>query len=66
MGKRRAYRTDLSDEEWALLEPGLAEWREALRVPNSPSVQVAGLGAEFVPIDGRVGATVSVFMIPLS
>lgn len=31
MGERKAYRTDLSDEEWALLEPVLAAWRERRR-----------------------------------
>jgi len=28
MGKRRPYRTDVTDEEWALIEPTLSAWRE--------------------------------------
>jgi transposase len=31
MGERKAYRTDVSDEEWALLEPVLTGWRERRR-----------------------------------
>jgi transposase len=31
MGERKAYRTDLSDGEWALVEPALAAWRERRR-----------------------------------
>jgi transposase len=29
MSPRRAYRTDLSDARWALIEPILAAWRAA-------------------------------------
>lgn len=29
MGERRAYRTDVTDEQWALIEPTLREWRQA-------------------------------------
>src|SRR5579863_9226696 len=28
MGERKPYRTDLTDGEWALIEPTLAAWRE--------------------------------------
>ncbi|HEV3170688.1 MAG TPA: transposase [Actinocrinis sp.] len=31
MGQRKAYRTDLSDEEWALIEPTLTAWRAGRR-----------------------------------
>lgn len=31
MGQRRAYRTDLSDAEWMLIEPALTVWREERR-----------------------------------
>jgi transposase len=37
MGERRSYRTDLSDEEWALLEPTLSAWREARRFIKAAS-----------------------------
>ncbi len=29
MSNRRAYRTDLSDARWALIEPVLSAWRQA-------------------------------------
>jgi hypothetical protein len=36
MKQRRAYPSDISDARWALIEPTLT----ALRVPESPSMQV--------------------------
>jgi transposase len=31
MGERKPYRTDLGEEEWALIEPALTAWREQRR-----------------------------------
>ncbi|MCE7001530.1 IS5 family transposase [Kibdelosporangium philippinense] len=35
MGSRRAYRSDLSDARWALIEPTLTAWRAARRGPGT-------------------------------
>ncbi|MCE7002086.1 IS5 family transposase [Kibdelosporangium philippinense] len=35
MGSRRAYRSDLSDTRWALIEPTLTAWRAARRGPGT-------------------------------
>lgn len=37
MGERKAYRTDVSDEQWALLEPVLTGWRERRRFIKTAS-----------------------------
>ncbi|MFI9848548.1 transposase, partial [Nonomuraea sp. NPDC051941] len=35
MASRRAYRSDLSDARWALIEPTLTAWRAARRGPGT-------------------------------
>ncbi len=67
MTARRAYRTDLSDARWALIEPILTAWRAARRglgitepthelreiVNAILSVNRTGIAWEYLPHDSR-------------
>ncbi|SDP81455.1 Putative transposase of IS4/5 family [Lentzea jiangxiensis] len=65
MSSRRAYRSDLTDARWALIEPTLTAWRAVRRGPETAArvhhlreivnailyVCRTGIGWEYLPHD---------------